>query len=148
MATKGLRHHKHHIDKRLRFRLRLYVAIALILICILVFNVLRGALRIDYGLLGLIAGTGIGIITSRMFHTSWDKDAKKVISRFDTFGIGVLLLYIVFEVLRENIVTFFTHDIQVATTGFAVLAGIMLGRVIGTRGKIIEILKEQEIFKK
>ncbi|MDP3940772.1 MAG: hypothetical protein Q8Q49_00525 [bacterium] len=143
---KSLRHHSHHIDKSLRRRLYLYFGISLILIGILIYNIARGALRIDYGAIGLLAGIGIGIITSRMFHTSWNKDAKKVISRFDTFGIGILVLYIVFELLRERIVGYFTHDVQVGTVGFAVLAGIMFGRVIGTRGKIVEILKEQKIF--
>jgi hypothetical protein len=146
MEIKSLRNHSHHLDKRLRFRLRLYFLIALILLCILIFDVARGTLRLDYGFLGLLTGAGIGIISSRMFHTSWDKNAKKVISRLDTFGLGILLLYIVFEVLQDKIVTLFTHDVQVATTGFAVLAGSMIGRVIGTRGKIIEILKEQKVF--
>ncbi len=75
-----------------------------------------------------------------------NKDAKKVVSRLDTFGIGILILYFLFEILRGNIVGFFTHDVQVATTGFAVLAGIMFGRVLGTRGKIIEVLEEQKVF--
>ena len=147
MAMESLRDHSYHLDKRLRFRLRLYFLIAVILIGILVYNIARGALRLDYGVFGLGAGIGIGIISSRMFHTSWNKDAKKVVSRLDTFGIGILLLYIVFEISRERIVAYFTHDVQVGTVGFAVLAGIMFGRVIGTRGKIIEVLKKQKVFK-
>ena len=146
MAIKSLRNHSHHLDKRLRFRLRLYFLITLILLGILIYDMARGALRFNYAFLGLLAGAGVGIISSRMFHTSWDKDAKKVISRLDTFGLGILILYIVFEVLQDKIVTLFTHDVQVATTGFAVLAGSMLGRFIGSRGKIIEILKEQKVF--
>lgn len=81
-----------------------------------------------------------------MFHTSWDKDAKKVVSRLDIFGGVVLGLYILFELFRERIVGYFTHDIQVSTAGFAVLAGIMIGRILGTRGKIIQILKEQKVL--
>src|SRR5579862_7983779 len=99
MAVESLRKHSHHLDKRLRFRLRLYFLITLILFGILIYDIARGALRFDYGFLGLLAGAGVGIISSRMFHTSWDKDAKKVISRLDTFGFGILLLYIVFEIL-------------------------------------------------
>ena len=146
MASQQLRNHGHHIDRRLRFRLRLYFFIALILLIILLFNIFRGALSIEFGTLGFIIGIGVGIITSRMFHTSWDKDAKKVISRFDLYGVIILVLYIAFEVFRSTIVTYFTHDIQVSTTGFAVLAGVMFGRVIGTRGRIIEVLKEQKVF--
>jgi len=146
MPHKSLRNYAHNLDKRLRFRLRLYLLISLILIGILVFNVLKGTLRVDYGLLGLVAGVGIGIISSRMFHISWNKNAKRVVSQLDTLGIGILILYFLFEILRGTIVGFFTHDIQVATTGFAVLAGIMYGRLLGTRGRIIQILEEQEIL--
>ncbi len=146
MEVKTLRKHGHHLDKRLRFRLRFYFLISLILIGILAYNVLRGALRLDYGLVGLVVGIGLGIITSRMFHISWSKDAKKVVSRLDTFGMGILILYVLFEILRGSIIGFFTHGDQVATVGFAVLTGIMLGRVMGTRGKIIEILEGQKIL--
>jgi hypothetical protein len=146
MAIKSLKKHTHHLDKSLQRRLYLYFGISLVLLGILIYNVLMGSLRFDYGILGLLAGAGIGIVTSRMFHTSWNKNTKKVISRLDTFGIGILLLYVVFEILREPIVGYFTHDSQVGTVGFAVLAGIMFGRVIGTRGKIIEILEEQKII--
>lgn len=144
---KSLRPHLHHLDKSLRRRLYLYLLISLILIAILIYNVVRSTLRLDYGLIALLTGLGLGILTSRMFHTSWNKDTKKVVSRLDTFGIGILLLYIAFEILREPIVRYFTHDLQVGTTGFAVLAGIMFGRIIGTRGKIVEVLKEQGIIK-
>jgi hypothetical protein len=146
MAMKSLKKHTHHLDKKLQRRLYLYFGISVILLGILVFNILRGTLRLDYGILGLLTGVGIGIITSRMFHTSWNKDAKKIVSRLDTFGGGILLLYIVFEILKEPIVGYFTHGTQVGTVGFAILAGIMFGRVVGTRGKIIEILEERNII--
>lgn len=146
MAIKSLRNHSHHLNKRLRFRLRLYFLISLVLIGILLYNILRGALRIDYGLFGLVTGVGIGIISSRMFRISWNKNAKKVVSQLDTFGIGILILYFLFEILRGTIVSFFTNGVQVSTVGFAVLAGIMFGRAMGTRGKIIEVLEEQRIF--
>jgi hypothetical protein len=77
---------------------------------------------------------------------SWNKNANRVVSQLDTLGIGILILYFLFEILRGTMVRFFTHDVQVATTGFALLAGIMYGRLLGTRGRIIQILEEQEIF--
>jgi len=146
VATKSRKDHTQHIDKRLRFRLRLYFLIAVILIGVLIFNVIRGSLQLDFGIEGLVIGILLGVITSRMYHTSWNKDAKKVVSRLDVYGVLILILYVVFEIFREKIVGYFTHDVQVATVGFAVLAGIMLGRVIGTRGKIMRILREQKVF--
>lgn len=142
----SLKSHSHHIDKGLRRRLYLYFGVSVILIGVFVFNIFRGALRIDLGFVGLLIGIGLGVITSRMFHTSWNDDTKKVVSRLDAFGVVILILYILFEIFRERIVGYFTHDFQVGTVGFAILAGIMFGRVLGTRGRIIQILKEQKIF--
>jgi hypothetical protein len=146
MASSSLRRHIHHVDKKLQRRLRLYFLIAAILILIFIFNILRGALQWDFGIIGLLVGVSIGVITSRMYHISWDKDAKRVISRLDLFGIIILILYVALEIFREKIVGYITHDFEVGTIGFAVLAGIMFGRVLGTRGKILKILKEQKVF--
>lgn len=82
-----------------------------------------------------------------MFHISWNKDAKKVIGRLDLYGVIILIGYILIEVFRDHIIKYITHDFEVTTIGFAVLAGIMFGRVFGTRGKILQVLRTEKIFK-
>jgi hypothetical protein len=81
-----------------------------------------------------------------MFHISWDKNAKKVVSRLDIFGGVVLAAYILFEIEREHFVSLFIHGPTVAAVSFTVLAGVMIGRVLGTRGRIRTILKDQRVF--
>ncbi len=144
---KDLRPHVKHIDKKLRLRLRIYFFISAVLLIILISNVIRGELRLDLGIIALLIGILIGMVTSRMYHISWDKNAKKVISRLDIYGIIILILYVFLEIFRERIVGFVTHDFEVGTIGFAILAGIMFGRVLGTRGKIIKVLNDQRVFK-
>jgi hypothetical protein len=144
---RDLRPHVKHIDKKLRRRLRIYFLISAILLLILLYNVIRGALRWDLGIAALLVGIIVGIVASRMYHISWDKNAKKVISRLDIYGIIILVLYVLLEIFRERIVGFVTHDFEVGTIGFAILAGIMFGRVLGTRGKIIKVLNDQRVFK-
>jgi len=102
---------------------------------------------LDLGIIALLTGIILGILTSRMYHISWDKNAKKVISRLDIYGVIILILYIVLEIFRDRIVGFVTNDFEVGTIGFALLAGIMFGRVLGTRGKIIKVLHEHRVFK-
>jgi hypothetical protein len=147
MAASSLQKHIHHVDKKLQTRLRLYFLIASVLFIVFLYNIIRGALRWDLGIISLLIGIFIGIISSRMYHISWDKNAKKVIGRLDIYGIIILILYVVLEIFRDKLVTFVTHDFEVGTIGFAILAGIMFGRVLGTRGKIIQVLKEQRVFK-
>lgn len=143
-----LRNHSHHIDKKLRRRLRLYFIISLVLAVLLIYDILNGTLQLRYGILGLFAGITLGIIASRMFHTSWNKNAKQIISRLDTFGIVILIGYIIFTLFRSKLIAYLTQGVDVTTIGFAVLTGIMIGRLIGTRGKIIQILKEEKVFGK
>ena len=146
METKSLKPHVHRLDKKLRFRLRLYFLLSLILILILIFNIVRGALRFDFGIISLFAGLAIGIVSARMFKISWNKDADQIVSRLDIFGGVILIFYIVLEVFRTKIVGYFTHGTEITAVSLALFAGIMFGRVLGMRGKIIEVLKEQHVF--
>ncbi len=141
-----LSHHSHHVDKRLRFRLRIYFAISFILILVILYDIVTSKLPLIYALVGILAGIGVGIVSVRMFHISWNKDAKKIVSRLDEYGIVVLVLYIIFEIKREQIVGYFVGGTIVGTVSFSVLTGIMFGRFLGTRGKIVKILEEQKII--
>lgn len=143
---KSLRSHTHLLDKRLTFRLRLYFVIAVILLLLFAYNVVMGNLRFDLGLLALGIGILLGIIASRIFHTSWSHGGQKVVSRLDRYGAVILILYIIFSLLRQKIVGYVTHGFEVGSISFAILAGVMFGRVIGMRGKIIEVLKKQKVF--
>jgi hypothetical protein len=146
MQNKSLRRHVQHLDKSLKFRLRIYFALALLFLILFIYDLIRRELNIGYGLLGILIGTCLGIVTSRMFHISWDTDAKRVVGRLDIFGIGILIFYVIVEIFRNQIVSYFTHGKEVTAVSFAILAGIMFGRVLGMRGKIIKVLKEEKVF--
>lgn len=148
MQRPSLKNATKHLNKRLRFMLRIYLIIAIILLGILAYNVIQGILRLDWGLAGLGLGILVGIFSSRMYHISWDRDARKIVNRLDLYGAFILILYITFEIFKGDFVGFLTHDVQVTSIGFAILAGDMLGRFIGTRGKILKVLKEQKVFRK
>jgi hypothetical protein len=137
----------HHIDKKLQFRLRIYFLIAAVMAGIALYNVIKGDISFFAAIGAYVVGAFIGIITSRMFHISWDKNARKVVSRLDIFGGVVLILYILFEIQRDKFVELFIHGPEVAATSFAILAGVMIGRVLGTRGRIRTVLKEQKVFR-
>ena len=81
-----------------------------------------------------------------MYHLSWSHDAKKIVSRLDIIGAIILVFYIAFVVIRSRLIGIFVAAPMVGAVGFSITAGIMLGRVIGTRNAIIEILKEREII--
>lgn len=138
--------HTRHIDTRLRNRIRLYFVISLILLVIVLFDVFTGVMPLLAALIGLVIGGGMGIIASRMFHLSWDMDGKKIVSRMDIFGIVILILYVLTSLFRRSVIGYFVHGPAVTGVTFAILTGIMFGRVLGMRGRIIRILKAQDVF--
>jgi hypothetical protein len=96
-------------------------------------------------IIGLCVGIGLGFIVARMVKITWDEQIEQVIGTFDAVGIVILILYILFEINREKIVAHFVGDASILAVSFAVLAGIMYGRVLGIRGKIKKVFTEQDI---
>jgi hypothetical protein len=131
-----------HLDSKLRTRLTLYYFITLALIVIVILHILIDHVQTYWPLLGLGIGAALGAGISRMFHITWDKGAKQAISQMDAFGVLILISYIVFEFYRDEIIERFIQGPAVVATSFAVIAGVMLGRLIGMRGKIREVVTE------
>lgn len=142
------RKHLHHLDKKLRRRLKIYFAISIIMICVVLFEVLSGRVSLSLALIGLVLGVFIGVIAARMFLVSWNKDAKKVISRLDIVGGAILILYVVFAIFRGTIIGHFVQRSSATGTSISIITGIMIGRVFGTGNKIVSILKEQNLLKR
>lgn len=134
------RKHAKHLDKKLRFRLRIYFAVSIILLGVVVFEILTGRVSLYLAPIGLVIGVAVGVAAARMFLLSWDKDAKRVISRLDALGIIILVLYILSAIFRGKIIGDFVPRYYVSGTGLAIVAGIMIGRVFGTGHKIVKIL--------
>jgi hypothetical protein len=80
-----------------------------------------------------------------MYKISWDQGAQKVIARLDDLGLVILILYIIFESAHKIIVGMFVHGPELVGISLAVFDGILIGRVIGVRGKIQEIFEKQNI---
>jgi hypothetical protein len=146
MPKRFLRKHVHHIDKKLRFRVRLYSLISLVMLAIVLYEIFIKILPLPFAVVGIFVGLFIGIITARQRHLSWDKDAKKIVSRLDVIGIIILVLYLIFVIMRSRLIGIFVAAPMVGAVGFSITAGVMIGRVVGTRNAIIEILKEREII--
>jgi hypothetical protein len=145
-VRKPLRKHVHHIDKKLKFRLRLYALISLVMLGIVLYEIFINILPLPFAVTGIVIGLFLGIISARMYHLSWNHDAKKIVSRLDVIGTSILVLYIIFAIVRSRLIGYFVAAPMVGAVGFSITAGIMIGRVVGTRNAIIEILKEREII--
>ena len=143
---RSLRKHVHHVDKKLRFRLRLYSIISLAMLGIVLYEIFINILPLEFAVVGIFIGLFVGIISARMYNLSWNHDAKKIVSRLDMLGIIILTVYIVFAIFRTKLISYFVQGPVVGAISFSIIAGMMIGRVVGTRNAIIEILKEREII--
>ena len=143
---RSLRKHVHHVDKKLRFRLRLYSIISIVMFGIVLYEIFKNTLPLEFAVVGIFIGLFVGIISARMYNLSWNHDAKKIVSRLDMLGIIILTVYIVFAIFRTKLISYFVQGPVVGAISFSIIAGIMIGRVIGTRNAIIEILQEREII--
>jgi Kef-type K+ transport system membrane component KefB len=136
---------RNQIHRRLRIRLVVYFVISLLLLGIAVFHIVKDNANILWSITGFFAGIIVGIIASRMFKISWDKNAEQVIAKFDVAGIIFLLFSVFFEIYHDKIIEYFISGPSVVAVSFAVIAGGMYGRVLGIRGKIRDIFREEGI---
>ncbi len=137
-----------HINPKLRRSLRLYLAISAVVLIFVVVGAVRSHANGLIVSCGLLAGIVIGILFSRIYKISWDKDADHAINKTDLYGAALLILYIVFDLTREHLVTLFIHGNAVGATSLALLAGAFYGRVLGTGRSIIKVFREEKILPK
>jgi len=113
---------------------------------IVFYDTFTKTLPLVFAAFGILVGLFVGIFSSRMQHLSWDYDAKKIVSRLDIVGIIILICYMAFTIVKSKLIGIFVQGPVVGAVGFSITAGVMVGRVIGTRNAIMEILKEREII--
>lgn len=134
-----------HLHRRLQRQLFVYAFLAFAFCCFATYHTIAEDLPLAFALGGFLCGGLAGVIFSRMLHISWDKDAGKVIGRFDAVGAALLAAYIILEFYRREIIGLFVHGPDLVVTSLALVAGIMTGRIIGIRGKVREVLQQQNI---
>jgi hypothetical protein len=136
---------KKHIDRKLIFRIRIFYVIGVLLTGLMLYEVLEGIIGIELALGGFLLGLFLGFIATRMFIIHWHEERAKVVSRFDTIGIFVMLLYVAFSASRAWLFGHWIHGSVLTAFTYSILAGVMIGRIVGMRLKIKNILYEQSI---
>ena len=134
-------HLDQHVHTRLRTRVRLYLGISVAIIIAIIYRVVMHGGGILYPLLALAIGVGVGILFSRMFNVSWDKDAEKVVSRMDVYGTIFLVAYIIFEISGEYFIRQWFGGAEVLTIILSLAGGAVLGRGLGMGKKMLQVLR-------
>lgn len=138
-------HPKKHIDRKLYNRLKIFVIIVIILASLMLYDVREGILSVHLALGGFVLGIAIGFFVSRMFLIHWHEESAKVASRMDAIGVVILLGYLSFAFSRSWIFAHWIHGVALTAFTFSILAGIMLGRLLGMRLNIRKVLSSRGI---
>ncbi len=129
------------VDKKIRHKVRFYVLMFIISLTLAINAVFTETVPVKYPMMAFLIGLGIGMILSRIQKVTWDKDGERIIKEFDLIS-GILLFFLILLfIFKEKLVQEFVHFPKINSVLFALNAGIMLGRTIFIRHKIIKILK-------
>jgi hypothetical protein len=137
----------HHVHPSLRRRIRIFLVMGGVMLLIVLWDIFQGTMSVPLAAVGIVVGAFIGFFSSRIFHLSWDKEGEKVVGRIDALGWLVLAAYVIFEIVRATLFETVIHTGFTATAiAFAFIASALIFRVVGLRGRILRILKEEQVF--
>ncbi len=134
--------YKDNVDKKLLIRQGIFVVIITILIVISVMNIVNGKIAILLASSGFFLATALGLVMSRMFKIFWHEEKEKVVSQLDALGTVFLIVYILLEVGRKWIFQHWLSGAELNAFGLILLAGLLLGRFVGTGIQIKQVLEE------
>ncbi len=131
------------VHRKLLFRLRRLALLFILIVAIVVDEVLLNYISWYMAAGGFLLGLILGVVVGRHMHQiSWDAETSKAITRMDSFGIILLLAYLIFSILRRWIFSHWLQGYTLTAFSLSIGAGGMLGRLFVTRKKIRQILKD------
>jgi cytochrome c oxidase subunit IV len=140
------KHIKTHASKRLRINLRILFVVFIILLVVTLYELFVSRALFSQVVIALIIGLTAGVISSRMYKISWDKNTAKVVGRIDIYGVIILVLFVVFELNRNWIANLFSGGETLGSISFVLITTALLGRILGTSRKIIQVLSNENII--
>lgn len=139
-------HIRTNASKRLRTNLRILSLVCVVLIVVTGYNVVVTQAIFWQVVLAIIIGLIAGVISTRMYKITWSHHEARVIGRMDSYGVIVLVLFILFELNRSHVAALFTSGQQVETIALVLMTSALYGRVLGTAKQILRVLAQQGIL--
>ncbi len=137
------RSHTHQIDTKLRIRLRIFAGISFVLLAFAASDVLRGDLVWWEAVVTLLLGIGIGYLFGRAVRIRWHENEEKVVTQMDMLGGIAIAAYILLAIGRRFILGEFVTGAALTALTLAAVSGILMGRFLGMRYNIEQVLRER-----
>lgn len=140
--------YRKYLDKRLFTRVRILIIFAGGFFAATIYVVLIIRFDLLWAATSILLGIMVGIVVSRMFHLSWDDENQHVVSNMDWIGAIIFVLYIIFIIGRSVILGYWVHGATYFGVIFSITAGVMIGRIMGTRHTILKIKEDLQNIRK
>lgn len=124
------------VDRKIRIKYGVYIAVFVLTLILTVIHAVNSHLPFYFPPMGVVAGSVIGLVVSRMGKMVWDESGERIISKLDFLGLVILAAYIVFLIFKTTIIQHFVHFHDISAISLAVVAGVMLGRGLMMRKTI------------
>lgn len=139
---------REYLDKKIFNRLRILTILSILLLAISIYEVAFNGFNIIYALISIVSGLCVGTVVSRMYHLSWDTETNQVVSNMDLLGAIIFFSYILFNIFRSILVGYWTEGTTYTGIIISITAGVMVGRIMGTKHSITRIKEDLESIKK
>lgn len=131
---------RRYVSSRILKRYRLLSLILLVMLAVLVYDLLTGKVQFLLILPAFLFGMVMGWVVRRMYRLEWDAQEDKVVSRLDWLGGIILVLYLVFSLSRDRLLSHWVADAsQLAGITLALSVGTLLGRLQGMKHGVLRL---------
>ena len=137
------------VHRKLLFRFRRLGIIFLLITGFLFYKISQDVVALYIAAWGFVGGLSVGLLFAKRMHlVSWNSTINKAVTRMDSIGIVILVLYVVFAITRHWIFSYWFKGTSLSACTLSIAAGGLLGRFFTTRNQIRRILKDEGIMKK
>lgn len=130
---------RHQVHYKVRLKLWIYIIVFFVSLMLSMIHFINGHILFYFPLGGFIAGIAIGFIVSRIHKIAWDKDGEVIITKLDSTGLVILLVYMSFIIFKNTIIEDIVHLHNISSISLAVVSGTMLGHAFALRKRILKI---------
>ncbi|AMM51987.1 hypothetical protein TH61_13465 [Rufibacter sp. DG15C] len=132
-----------HLHRKLLMRLFMFTCISTLMLLLVGYHVYTQHISFLLASGGLVLGEAIGLLVGNLSTIEWQEESSKIIARFDRISVLTLLCYLVFTFSKKWVFGHWIHGDMLSAFTYAILFGVMTGRLFYMRRKVLRILNDR-----
>ncbi|QHL86089.1 hypothetical protein GU926_00955 [Nibribacter ruber] len=132
-----------HFQRKLLVRVFMFTCLSSLMLLLLSYHVYTHHIGWPLAMSGLVLGEIIGLLVGNLSTIEWHEESNRIIAPFDRISIITLLVYLLFTFSKKWVFGHWFHGQMLSAFTYAIIFGVMTGRLFYMRKKVFRILKEQ-----